>query len=154
MTDAPIITGYVAPLRGHGATALLLGAFFAVVIAAAGAAGPNLALILVGLGGVVGSLSGLYLYWSFMRRKPAVFVYPDRVEFVRGHRRGVVPFASVTNVRALQWGGSLYPYTRAARFIILETNGDEWQFGPEVANCERVQEEVIRAMDEAREQTV
>ena len=70
---------------------------------------------------------------------------------LRGHLTGVVEFRHVTDVRALQWGGSLYPYTRTSRFLILETAQGEWQFGPEVANSAELQETLVGALNRWRE---
>lgn len=151
MTTEPLATGYAAPLHGRGATGFILGLIFSVVVVVAGAAGGTAPLVAFGVAGVLGFGVGLYLYWRAGRSKPAVRVFADRVEFLRGHRRGVVPFAEVTNVRAMQWGGSIYPYTRAARFLILETAGGEWQFGPEVAGAMELQETLVRALEQWRE---
>lgn len=108
-------------------------------------------LVAFGVAGVLGFGLGLYLYWRTGRSKPAVRVFADRVEFPRGHRRGVVPFAEVTNVRAMQWGGSIYPYTRASRFIILETADGEWRFGPRRWAAMELQETLVRALERSRE---
>ena len=148
-TETPIATGYTAPLHGRGASGFVLTGLFSLVVVAAGLSGPSVPIIAFGFAGLFASIAGLYLYWSTVRKKPAVQVYADRVEFLRGHRTGVVPFSEVTNVRAMQWGGSLYPYTRPARFIILETKDNEWQFGPEVANCNELQETVVRLLNAA-----
>jgi hypothetical protein len=147
-SESPLATGYAAPLHGHGATGFILTGIISIVVVVAGLTG-SVPFVLFGLGGLLASAIGLYLYWSTVRTKPAVQVYADRVEFLRGHRTGVVWYSDITNVRAMQWGGSLYPYTRATRFIILETQDGEWQFGPEVANCKDVQEAVVRALNAA-----
>lgn len=124
-----------------------------MVVVVAGAAGGTVPLAAFGVVGVAGFGLGLYLYWRLARSKPALRIFEDHVEFLRGHRTGVVPFAAVTNVRAMQWGASLYPYTRASRFIILETADGEWQFGPEVANAVALQETLVRALERWREQS-
>lgn len=147
MTPQPLATGYPAPLHGRGATGFILGLIFSVVVVVAGAAGGSVPLAAFGVAGVAGFGVGLYLYWRVERARPVVLVFDDRVEFVRGHRTGVVRFDEVRNIRALQWGGSIYPYTRASRFLILETADGEWEFGPEVANCLDLQEALVRAIN-------
>lgn len=151
MNPQPLATGYAAPLHGRGATGFFLGLIFSVVVFVAGAAGGTVPLAAFGIAGAVGFGLGLYLYWRAGRSKPAISIFEDRVEFLRGHRTGVVPFAAVTNVRAMQWGGSIYPFTRASRFIILETKDGEWQFGPEVANCNELQETLVGALNRWQE---
>lgn len=150
MTDSTIATGYIAPLHGRGASGLFLSGVVSIVVAVAGATGPSVPLISFGLAGLMASGAGLYLYWSEMRKKPAIQVFADRIEFLRGHRRGTVLFSEVTDVRGIQWGGSIYPYTRPSRFLILETKDGEWQFGPEVANCAELQESVVQALRDSR----
>lgn len=150
MNESPIATGYTAPLHGRGATGYFLSGIISIVVAVAGGTGPSVPLIAFGLTGLAASGLGLYLYWSTLRKRPAVQVYTDRIEFLRGHRTGTVRFSEITDVRGIQWGGSIYPYTRAARFIILETKDNEWQFGPEVANCTELQETVMRVLNESR----
>ena len=147
MTSQPIATGYAAPLHGRGATGFILGAIFSVVVIVAGGAGGSAPLLAFGLAGLVAFGLGLYLYWRVGRTEPVIRIFEDRVEFLRGHRTGVVPFGEVTNVRTMQWGGSIYPYTRASRFIILETPDGEWQFGPEVANCMALQQTLVGALE-------
>lgn len=149
--EQPLATGYLAPLHGRGATGFLLGLVFSVVVVIVGAAGGSVPLAAFGLAGLVGFGLGLYLYWRSGRSKPAIRIFEDRIEFVRGHLTGVVEFRHVTDVRALQWGGSLYPYTRTSRFLILETAQGEWQFGPEVANSAELQETLVGALNRWRE---
>jgi hypothetical protein len=151
VTSQPLAIGYAAPLHGRGATGFILGLIFSVVVVIVGAAGTSVPLVAFGVAGVLGFGAGLSLYWRAGRSKPAIRVFADRVEFLRGHRTGAVPFGEVTDVRAMQWGGSIYPYTRASRFLILETADGEWQFGPEVANCLELQETLVRALNRWRE---
>ena len=151
MTTQPIATGYTAPLHGRGATGFILGLIFSGVVVIAGAAGGTVPLLAFGVAGLVGFGLGLYLYWRLARSRPAVRIFNDRVEFLRGHRTGVVPFEAVSDVRALQWGGSIYPYTRASRFLIIETEEGEWQFGPEVAGSGELQEALVGALNRWRE---
>ncbi len=151
MTAALLATGYAAPLHGRGATGFILGLIFSLVVVVAGATGPDVPLMAFGVAGAVGFGAGLYLYWRVGRTRPAIHIFDDRVEFVRGHRTGVVRFSEVANLRALQWGGSIYPYTRASQFLILETADGEWEFEPEVANCLDLQETLAGALNRWKE---
>lgn len=150
---APLATGYAAPLHGRGATGFILGLIFSGVVVIVGAVGGTVPLATFGVAGLVGFGIGLILYWRLARSKPAIRIFEDRVEFLRGHRIGVVPFESVTDIRALQWGGSIYPYTRASRFLILETADGEWQFGPEVAGSLELQETLVRTLERWRQKS-
>ncbi len=119
-----------------------------LIILVDGVLSPSVPLGLFGAGGLVASAIGLWAYRGAMARRDYLRIYADGVEFVRGPQRGFVPFSEVTGIQGLEWGASLYPYSRASRVLVLQTARGEWQIGSEIANAPMVHETVVRALND------
>jgi hypothetical protein len=147
---APLAIAYTAPLRGRGAMGLILTGILSLIVLLAGALGQDFALLLLGLGGMIASGVGLWLYHSAQVKREFIRLYPDRLEFLRGPQKGSVAFADLTGVQGMQWGGSIYPVVRTARFLVLQTPDAEWHIGPEIRDTAAFQEQVIEAIQASR----
>lgn len=134
-------------MHQRGAMGFILTALLSLIVLLAGVLSPSVPLALFGGGGVVAAGLGFFLYHGAIAKKELLRLYPDGIEFVRGPQRGYLPFAEVSGVRGMQWGASLYPYTRAARFLVLQSPRGEWQVGPEVAGSAEFQEAILAAIE-------
>ena len=144
--DTPLATGYVSPFRANGTGGFAVLAVFAVLFIGAGAAGSNLALVLIGVAGMLAAAGGSLAYWRAIRTKPIAHVYADRLEFVRGPQRGALRFDEITQARMLQWNRSLFPPSRGHRVLALSSGQTDWQIGTEVADYGDFQDAVLAAI--------
>ncbi|MGE0601079.1 MAG: hypothetical protein AB7J35_15825 [Dehalococcoidia bacterium] len=144
----PAIIGYVAPIHAQGAMGWMLLGVLAALIAGGGALSANLPLLFGGLAGVVVAGAGYLAYERVVSKWALVRVFPDRIEFVRGPQKGVLPFAEVTALRQLHWAHSWFPYQRAATVLVLQSTKGEYQVGRDMVDYTAVQEAVVRLLNE------
>lgn len=129
---------HVSPFEGQAISGFVVAGLAVLFVAVAGVAGGSGVLLAWGIGsGVVVGLAFI-LFVRTAPSRPAVRVYRGGIGFLRGHRRGWLPFEAVSNASLLEWGGSIYPYSRRARYLVLETSDGEWEIGPEVAGSEAI----------------
>lgn len=146
MNTEPLATGYVAPLRAQGTAGFAMLAVFAVIVIAAGAAGGNVALVLLGVAAIFAAAVGAFAYWRWIGTKPIAHVYADRLEFVRGPQRGVLRFDEITQARMLQWNRSIFPPSRGHRVFAMSSGQTDWQIGTEFADYGEFQDAVLAAI--------
>ena len=124
----------------------ILLCLFAAIVLLGGLLSPSLPIALTGVCGLVAAGAGLATVWRVTRHWRLAVVFPDRLEFLRGPQRGVLPFPEVTAVHQLAWARSLFPYSRGHRVLVLVTDRAEWQVGNEIAHHEAFQEAVLDAL--------
>ncbi|MGE3074741.1 MAG: hypothetical protein AB7N24_01320 [Dehalococcoidia bacterium] len=144
----PAIIGYVAPIHAQGAMGWMLLGVLAALIAGGGALSANLPLLFGGIAGMAVAAAGYLAYERVVSKWALVRVYPDRIEFVRGPQKGLLPFAEVTAIRQLRWAKSLFPYQREATVLVLQSTKGEYQVGRDMAGYTAVQEAVVRLLNE------
>jgi hypothetical protein len=149
MTE-PLAIAYTAAMRGRGAMGLILTGILSLIVALAGVLGQEFALLLLGLGGLIASGVGLWLYHSAQVKREFIRLYADRLEFLRGPQKGTLAFAELTGVQGMQWGGSIYPVVRTTRFLVLQTSATAWHIGPEIRDTAAFQERIIQAIQASR----
>lgn len=135
-------------MQAQGAMGWMLLGVVAALIAGGGALSANLLLLFAGLAGLAVAGAGYLAYERVVSKWPLVRIYEDRIEFVRGPQKGVLPFVEVTAVRQLHWAHSWFPYQRAATVLVLQSAKGEYQVGRDMADYVAVQESVVRLLNE------
>jgi hypothetical protein len=143
-----LAVAHAAPFQGQAMAGFVLAGVLAVLVLLAGAFSANAVLAAWGAGACVAvALAGL-AFWKSAPKRDALRVYTNGLEFVRGHRKGWLPLDKITGTGALEWGASLFPYSRRTRFLVLESTDGEWEIGPQVADHEAIHELVLGLLAE------
>jgi hypothetical protein len=148
--EAPLATGYIAPIHGRGAMGFFLLGLVSLVVLLAGAFSPSAGVALLGAGGLALAAAGFAAYWKLTESRPHLLLFADRLEFLRGPQRGVIVFDDVVTIGAMEWGRSFFPYSRAQRVLVLRSAATEWQIGSEIRDHARFQDEVATALNRHR----
>jgi hypothetical protein len=143
-----LAVAHAAPFQGQAMAGFVLAGVLAVLVLLAGAFSANAVLAAWGAGACVAVGIAVFVFWKSAPKRDALRVYTTGLEFVRGHRKGWLPLDQITGSGALEWGGSIYPYTRRARFLVLRTIDGEWEIGPQVADHEAIHELVLKLLAE------
>lgn len=145
-TDEPLATAYLAPFSSGLVVLCLFGGIISLLVALGGALSGNAG---TGVGGAALTLfaaGGLVYFRRRARTAVVAQTYADRLEFLRGPQRGVVPFQDILGFHSLEWGRSFFPYSRGSRVLVLKTASAEWQVGPGLAEAPAFQDAVTRAV--------
>ena len=143
-----LAVAHAAPFAGQAMAGFVLAGVLALLVLLAGVFSPNAVLAAWGAGACAVVGLAVFAFWKSAPKRVALRVYTNGIEFVRGHRRGWLPLEQITDTGALEWGASLFPYSRRTRFLVLQTTDGDWEIGPEVAGHEAIHELVLRLLEE------
>ena len=145
-----LAVAHAAPFQGQAMAGFVLAGVLAVLVLLAGAFSASAVLAAWGAGACVAVGLAVLAFWKSAPKRDALRVYTNGLEFIRGHRKGWLPLEHITGSGALEWGASLFPYSRRTRFLVLQTIDGEWEIGPQVADHEAIHELVLKLLAESR----